>query len=261
MAVTMKRRSCSAAVEVLQRVAQPAAMPCSASPTCATSRARVGSGSTSSSPPAMRSASAASRASGCSTQRLRSTTTTTSAAPSAARPAPERDRPARGRALARHPQHARDARRGRRQTGGSLSSRALGSAPARVPAVSSSGLSARAILAARSSAAALASAHVGRSRPWRRRPSGRAGPRPRAPPGGARPRRAAAAVSSCGRAQHRDGLVAAVGLAPGLPPARRRPRGQARERGDRDHQGERDAEPDVQRQRAAHQPAAGGSKR
>ena len=54
----------------------------------ATSRARVGSGSTSSSPPAMRSASAASRASGCSTQRLRSTTMTTSAAPSAARPAP-----------------------------------------------------------------------------------------------------------------------------------------------------------------------------
>ena len=88
MAVTMKRRSCSAAVEVRSASLNPRAMPCSASPTCATSRARVGSGSTSSSPPAMRSASAASRASGCSTQRLKSTTMTTSAAPSAARPAP-----------------------------------------------------------------------------------------------------------------------------------------------------------------------------
>jgi hypothetical protein len=61
-------------------------------------------------------------------------------------------------------------------------------------------------------------------------------------------------------AQRRDRLVATVGLAPGLPAAGRAPAGHARERGDRHREGEREAEPDVERERAAHQ-AAGGSKR
>ena len=126
-------------------------MPCSASPTCATSRARVGSGSTSSSPPAMRSASAASRASGCSTQRLRSTTMTTSAAPSAARPAPSvMAQRVAGLSRGTHSTPA-DASPRRRETAGSGRAAPCGS-PCGTPRVSSSGLSARAILAAMASA-------------------------------------------------------------------------------------------------------------
>ena len=237
----------------------PPAMPCSASPTWATSRARVGSGSTSSSPPAMRSASAASRASGCSTQRRRSTTTTTSAAPSAARPAPSAIAQRVAEALARHPQHARDLPQGDGRSDGSCRD-AASESPCWSPAVRAARLVGR----GRSwppgpprpwgwprswrSLAILASATVGPS--WASTPSARQAA------GGSVALRRSVERRPCAATATR--LVAAVGLAPGLPPARRRPRGQARERGDGDREGERDGEPDVERQRAAHQPRPAG---
>ena len=190
MAVTMKRRSCSAAVEVLQRVAQPAGH---AVQRVADLRdlARAGGQRLD----VELAAGDALGVGGQPRQRLQ-------------HPAPEehddddergaergqagaeRDRPARGRALARHPQHAGDARQGDGRSDGSVSSRAFES-PCWNAAVEQPGLSARAILAAMAFASWPWRRSWGRSRSWRRRPSGRAGPRLRAPPGGARARRAA----------------------------------------------------------------------
>ena len=159
----------------------------------------------------------------------------------------QRDRPARGRALAGHPQHARDAPHADRRLAVALRLRLdVGALESRRQHL---GFAGERDLG-RNFGRGL---DVGHGTP-------ELGPDPEC---GQTTRDRVALVGGVqlGRAQHRDGLVAAVALAPRLPPARRGPRGQPCQRGHRDREGEREPEPDVQRQRAAHQPAAGGSKR
>ena len=199
-------------------------MPCSASPTCATSRARVGSGSTSSSPPAMRSASAASRASGCSTQRLQKHDDDEQRGAEGGEAGAQRDRPARGRALAWHPQQARD----RRQVDGGL-------AVAVEPRLGIALLERRGEedrlggerLLGRQLGRVLDVGAVELDLGVDDR-SGRARPRPRAPPGGVRPprvrRRCPAAPCAARRRPRRGGGPRAPPASGPPPPTRPGPR-------------------------------------
>jgi hypothetical protein len=191
---------------------------------------------------------------------------------------PERDRPARGRALARHPKHAPDRRRG----DGDLAV----AAEARLGVALREGRGQQLRLAGEGHLGRHGVGHLGLGGGGhlglgggghlgvgglgdlavgdvgdlglgaRRAELGLDSERRQA----VQDRVAVGGSVQPGGAQHRDGLVAAVRLAPGLPRAGRRPGGQARERRDRHRQGEREPEPDVERERAAHQ-AAGGSKR
>ena len=166
----------------------------------------------------------------------------------------ERDGPARGRALARHPQQPADRRRGDRDLAVALEPR-LG-----VALRERRGQQLRLVgqgQLGRHGVGDLGLGDVGDlGLGGRRAELGLDAERRQT----AQDRVAVGGGVQLGGAQHRDRLVATVGLAPGLPPAGRRPGGQARERGDRHREGEREPEPDVQRERAAHQ-AAGGSKR
>ena len=126
-----KRRSRSAAAVAPSAASSAPAMPPIASPTCATSRARVVTGSTASSPPAIRSASAASLASGRNTQRR--SRPTASAAP---RPARRRRRRARSPSARRRSR--RRPRAWRRPRGRTVCDHVVGSTrPCRRPSATS----------------------------------------------------------------------------------------------------------------------------